>query len=177
MLEEKENNLKNEFIYVLYLFFFGSLIGGIMESFYVFLLYGNFNIGGFLHGPWRPIYGFGALILYFITRRVRGSNLEIFLCCTLLCSLFEYTSSYILELIFKRTWWDYSGNLLNFNGRICLFTSLIWGVLGLIFLKYIEPFLLKIYNNIEYSKMKILITGFSSLFIIDTIVSFLSNIK
>ena len=164
-------------IYILFLFFITAILGEMMETIYVFLLFQKFDIGGFMYGPWRPIYGFGCLLLYFITRKVKGGNLAIFFQCFFICSIFEYLSSYFLELIFNRTWWDYSHLFLNLNGRICLYHSLIWGSLGILFLKYIEPFLLKIFQKIDFKKMTIFITILFFLYQIDGLFSWLRNIK
>ena len=166
-----------KFIYILFLFFISAILGGMMETIYVFLLFQKFDIGGFMYGPWRPIYGFGCLLLYFITRKVKGGNLAIFFQCFFICSIFEYFSSYFLELIFNRTWWNYSHLFLNLNGRICLYHSLIWGSLGILFLKYIEPFLLKIFQEIDFKKMTIFITILFFLYQIDGLFSWLRNIK
>ena len=40
----------------------------------------------------------------------------------------------IFNLIFKMNIWDYSQNRFNLLGQICPFFSLIWGVLGIIFM-------------------------------------------
>ena len=166
-----------KFIYILFLFFVSAILEWMMETIYFFLLFQKFDIGGFMYGPWRPIYGFGCLLLYFITRKVKGGNLAIFFQCFFICSIFEYLSSYFLELIFNRTWWNYSHLFLNLNGRICLYHSLIWGSLGILFLKYIEPFLLKIFQEIDFKKMTIFITILFFLYQIDGLFSWFRNIK
>lgn len=38
-------------------------------------------------------------------------------------------------------WWDYSNELFNINGRICLVFSIVWGIIGLIFVDKIHPFI------------------------------------
>ena len=56
-----------------------------------------------------------------------------------ICSIFEYLTSYLLEIVFNKIIWNYSNFFFNINGRICLLHSIIWGVLGVIFIKVIEP--------------------------------------
>ena len=51
----------------------------------------------------------------------------------------EYLVGFFAEKIFKLTLWDYSGNKLNLQGRVCLHFSLIWTVLALIFVMFIHP--------------------------------------
>ena len=47
-----------------------------------------------------------------------------------ICSILEYSTSYILEKIFNTRWWDYSMDKFNINGRICLGTMIPFGILG-----------------------------------------------
>lgn len=54
--------------------------------------------------------------------------------------------------MFGSTSWDYSNFPFNINGRICLLYSLFWGILGILWIKDIYPFMsemiLKIPNKI-----------------------------
>ena len=89
------------------------------------------------------------MILYFITKKFNKNILTSFCAAVIICSLFEYLSSYVLEKIFNYIWWDYSNFMFNINGRICLIISLCWGVLALIFNKIIQPTLNKTYNKLN----------------------------
>jgi len=50
-----------------------------------------------------------------------------------------------LEKFFNCKWWDYSDNILNLHGYICLKYSLLWGLLAFLMLQVIHPEVLKIY--------------------------------
>ena len=158
-----------KFIYILFLFFISAILGGMMETIYVFLLFQKFDIGGFMYGPWRPIYGFGCLLLYFITRKVKGGNLAIFFQCFFICSIFEYLSSYFLELIFNRTWWNYSHLFLNLNGRICLSGLLCFGIGCCAAIYYIGPYLNHYFQKINIKILLVVCVLLMSLFIFDNI--------
>ena len=177
MMKKEINKFYDEVVYALFLFFISSLFGGMLESIYLWILSGNFNIGGFLYGAWRPIYGFGCLLLYFITKKKTRNNIKIFFSSLIYCSIFEYLVSVVLELIFHKTWWDYSNNFLNLNGRICLLNSIIWGFLGIIFIHFIEPFIKKIFNKINFEKMQIILKSLMILFVLDFILSLFNNLR
>lgn len=176
-LKNKKRYLEN--LYLLYIFFTTSLIGGLLESFYVWFRFGHFNIGGFLYGPWRPIYGVGCLILYFITeilKKRQKSDLFIFGICASVCTIFEYISSWLLEVIFKRTWWNYEGDFLSINGRVSLFTTIAWGFLGLFFLKYLEPNIRKSFEKFSLVEISFITFLLIALFFMDYVYSFINYI-
>ena len=66
-------------------------------------------------------------------------------------SVVEYICSWGQELVFGSRSWDYSQMPFNLNGRICLMYSILWGVLGILWIKNIYPrmakWILKIPNR------------------------------
>ena len=59
---------------------------------------------------------------------------------TFIFTVIEYLTSLILEVIFGLKWWDYTNELLNINGRVCLIFSLMFGLMGIIFTEWVyEP--------------------------------------
>ena len=95
----------------------------------------------------------------------------IFIYMTLVASLIELMTTYICDLI-KSDWtklWDYSSKLLNFQGRIALYPSVRFGILGIMVLYLGVPFIDKIKNS--KSKPTNIITYIViALFIIDVII-------
>ena len=152
-------------------------MGGIIEIIYQALTVGTVKIGGYLYGPFRPIYGFGCLLLYFIGRKFNKNLITIFFSSLIICSLFEYVSSFILELIFNRTWWIYNGFFLNINGRICLTISICWGILGVVFILYLEPFFKFLYNKINKKILIIILCILSVEYIPDGVFSVIKHLK
>lgn len=51
-----------------------------------------------------------------------------------------YITSWGLEKLFHAAWWDYSDFPLNLHGRISLFTSMGFGLAGLLVVHAIAPF-------------------------------------
>lgn len=94
---------------------------------------------GFLNGPFCLIYGFGAILLLGLLSPLRNTWLLVFLAGAAITTLLEYLASWVLEKLFKARWWDYSGKPFNFQGRITLYHSLIWGLLGLALIYGLNP--------------------------------------
>ena len=110
----------------LLLFYFYCLCGWIWESCYVSCKQRQWVNRGFLHGPWLPIYGSGAILILFATLPVKDSPWGIALMGTLAATLLEYVTGAVMERIFRMRYWDYSDQPCNLHGYICLTSSLGW---------------------------------------------------
>ena len=159
-------------MYYLTIFFFYSILGYIMETSLSFLMDDGFT-SGILYGPWTPLYGFGALIIIFLSKKLFKNlhmnriieTIIIFLIVTSILTLIEFISGNLIEKILNMVYWDYSDLLLHFGKYICLPISLIWGTLSIIFIYIINPLFRNIINKIpNYVTIIILIC-----FIIDII--------
>ena len=60
-------------------FFIYAFLGWVWESCYVSLKSRQWVNRGFLHGPWLPIYGSGAIVILLLTLPARGRPALIFL--------------------------------------------------------------------------------------------------
>ena len=127
------------------LFISYSVIGWIMETILKTIEYKKFVNRGFLIGPYCPIYGCGALLMTFLLQGYVHDPIVLFVFNIIICSILEYSTSYIMEKIFKARWWDYSYTKYNINGRICLDTMIPFGLLGLLMMYVINPFIYTVY--------------------------------
>ena len=139
---------------------------------------GTFVKRGFLYGPLCPIYGFGGIILILINDLISKKSNSIiikFITMFLIMTVFEYLVSLVFELIFGIRWWDYTAEFLNINGRVCLMFSLIWGLVGVIFIKFfynpIQKIIIKIREKIPAYIIKILLIVLSIITLVDFILS------
>lgn len=147
-----------------------------MESIYAYFLFGHFINRGFLYGPICPIYGVGAVLLIANLERIKDrSNWVKFFTSMIVFSVFEFLTSWILEILFQQKWWDYSQYFLNIQGRICLSFSILWGVIGVIFANFIHPWIKKktekVLDKTSIKIQKILLYMCCIIFIIDEIFS------
>jgi Predicted membrane protein len=70
---------------------------------------------------------------------VKSSWITLFLSTMVLCSVVEYLASWQMEKIFHMKWWDYSDHRFNLKGRICLLNSVLFGIMGIITVHFVQP--------------------------------------
>ena len=138
LVEKKE--LKETQEMTLY-FFIYAFLGWLLETAFCLVTLGVFNKRGFLYGPLCPMYGFAAIIMIQMLKNVKTNTLGKFAICMIFFTIFEYIVAVVLESLFGLKWWDYSNEVLNFQGRISLPYSIAWGILGVIFVEKIHPFI------------------------------------
>ena len=124
-------------------FFIYSIIGWIIESIYVSIIFKKVVNSGFLIGPIIPVYGCGAITLLIIEQYIAvyipiGIRLLLY---TIIANVIEYYTGALLEEMFHIKLWDYSNKFLNIKGRICLLQSIYWAGLSWIVLVIIHPFI------------------------------------
>jgi uncharacterized membrane protein len=64
---------------------------------------------------------------------------------------FEFFVSWFMETAFGLVAWDYSGTFLNIDGRTNFMFMCMWGVLGLVWVRFATPLLLKLVNTIPWN--------------------------
>lgn len=107
--------------------FLYSVMGWIWESSYVSIKEKKLVNRGFVTGPVCTIYGVGAVSVYLVLRPLEGHIVVLYFGGVLVATLLEYLTAVIMEKMFHTSWWDYSNNKWNFQGRICLGSSVAWG--------------------------------------------------
>ena len=159
-------------MYLFLIFFIYSVIGFIIEITSCFIFTKKFTMSrGYLLGPYIPVFGFGALLMVSFLGKYRDDVVTLFVLSAVLCSVVEYFVSLLMEIIFKLRWWDYSKDKFNINGRIWLRNGLLFGLGGVLIVRYFHPILI---NSLNYfSETTIIIVGWilASIIIIDTIIS------
>ena len=159
------------------LFFSYSFVGWCIEVTLKYFQYHRFINRGFLAGPWLPIYGSGcALITLAVDGLVHISRYEssfgsVFAVSFVLCGLLEYGASWYMEKRFHARWWDYSRKPMNLNGRIWIGNLMLFGLGGMIVVKFVNPLLLPLYSKASLETREIVAACLSVLFISDFIVS------
>lgn len=156
----------------LFLFFSYSIIGWIIEVIVMYYHTKKFNNRGFLIGPYCPIYGSAAIIMTFSLQGVKNNYLLLFLLSMVICSLIEYFTSYSLEKIFGARWWDYSENKFNLNGRICLFDSILFGIMGFLLVKFSNPLFFNLFNYLPIPLINSISITLLIIFLSDFFISF-----
>lgn len=118
----------------LYEFIFYFFNGG-MKGFY-------WRGGNFL--PWINIYATGALMIYFLTYKLKSKPWLVFLISFVSCGVLEYFSGLGMYIIGDGLrCWDYNTEILNFGnigGFVCLRSALFFGLSSLLLIYGIIPF-------------------------------------
>lgn len=155
-----------------WLFFIYSILGWCLEVSCKLASDGKFVNRGFLIGPYCPIYGCGAVLMYGLLQKYLNDPFTLFIMIILVCSILEYFTSYFLEKIFHTRWWDYTKYRFNINGRICLETMIPFGLFGLFLMYVTNPFFLGLIAKLPSFLFYFLAILFLIIFLIDTCVSF-----
>lgn len=167
--DKEKDIVKINYFNIFWLFFIMCFIGYIWEIVW-HMTVDNPGVyeerAGFLFGPFSPIYGFGAVIITLILNRFSNKNIIIiFIISALLGGFFEYFVSIYLEVCFGIRSWDYSHIPFNIDGRTSLRFFIIWGFIGLIWIKFILKWLVKLINKIPW-KLRYTITFIATAFIV-----------
>ena len=151
-----------------------SFIGWAYETVYYSIQQRKFVNSGFLSTCFCPIYGMGAMLDLILLGWIENPLILFFAGMVVTCSL-EYFVSWLLETLFHKRWWDYTGEPFNFQGRISLAYSIAWGIIGTIFVEKIHPFLKKqlekLTIKIPHKVQVILLNVFLVIILIDFVMS------
>lgn len=153
------------------LFFVLSVTGWCMEVVWKFIQFRRFINRGFLIGPYCPIYGIGAVLITLLLSRFADTPFALFVMAMIICGVLEYITSYLMEKLFHARWWDYSNAPFNINGRVCAQTLILFGLLGLLLVYTIKPFLFGLFTRIPPSVMHILCTALLIVMLADIVLS------
>ena len=95
------------------------------------------------------LYGVGAEIILVAASYFSKNNVTLFLGGYAIGTITEYLTSFLVEIILHAKWWDYTNNIFNVNGRVCLLYSAFWGILTIFLVKKFNPLLDKILDKIK----------------------------
>lgn len=144
------------------------MIGWIIEVVYHRYKFNKFVNRGFLYGPFSPIYGFGAIIIILLLRPYEHSVVALFIGGVVVASFLEYITGSLLEKLFDTRWWDYSDEKFNIKGYVSLKFSLVWGLVSVVFLKAVHPYVESFVKSMPLDLALLLYNALLILLVIDT---------
>ena len=155
-------------------FFIYSFIGWVYETILCSVMQRTFVNRGTLNGPYCPIYGSGALIVWVCLGQV-DNILLLFVGSMLLTGVLEYVTSWVLEAHFHARWWDYSDQRFNINGRVFLGGALVFGAMSVLVVKVVQP-LMAIFTSAIPAELRHTLAGLLlGVFVVDMGVSYLAH--
>ncbi len=150
---------------LLWLFFLYSFLGWIMETVTAAVKQKRFVNRGLVNLPFCVLYGITAVCITLFCVELQG--IWLFIGSTILATVFEWTAGHLIEKIYHEKWWDYSDVRFNFDGYICLPASLLWGILGVIIMKWGNGLLLQLFHILPRIPRSILIWTLFILLVLD----------
>jgi len=152
-------------------FYIYCFFGWIFESTYVSIRQKRFVNRGFLQIPMLPIYGSGAVMMLWVSIPFRESLILTWFSGVVGATALEYVTGYVMELLFKVRYWDYSDQKFNLHGYICLSSSVAWGFLTILMTHVIHKPFERIVLSIPVMWDLLFVTVVSAVFLYDTVVS------
>lgn len=113
-----------------------SFMGWFVETIVGTIRKKKFVNRGFSSGPFCFIYGTAAIVMILTMEDLENSPFFLFLGCMMIATMIEWFAGKILERMNQQKWWDYSNKKWNFDGYICLQYSVLWGLLGMLAVKF-----------------------------------------
>lgn len=122
----------------LFFFYMYCFFGWCFESTFVSLKSRKLVNRGFMRGPFLPLYGSGAIMMLVVSMPFRDNVLLTYIAGVIGATALEYVTGVVMEALFKVRYWDYSNRLLNFQGHICLRSSIVWGFFTILMTRVIH---------------------------------------
>lgn len=145
-----------------------SLLGFVMES-TLFKIVGSTKHSGIFIGPMTAVYGVGIIAILLLNKylfKKMRCNKSIkfiveFILLTIVLSIIELIGGNVLNLLFNIDMWDYSKDSMNFGKYICLRNSIIWGIMGVLYIHIFKSFTDKLLRKITKKETYFFLTIFS----------------
>ena len=157
--------------YYFLLFFVSAVLGWTMEVVCKLIEFRRFINRGFLIGPYCPIYGVGAVAVTALLSRYADSPAMLFVMAIVICGALEYLTSYLMEKLFHARWWDYSQRRFNLNGRVCANTLIPFGLLGLLMIYLVKPFLFGLFSQLSQTALDVTCGLLAAIMLTDATIS------
>lgn len=154
---------------IAWLFFIYSFLGWTLEV--IHAVYGKRKLvnQGFLNGIVCPVYGFSMVFLSIFMDSLRDEWFYLFLGCMIISSVIELVTGVVLEKIFRKRMWDYSDMKFQVGGYVCLKYAVVWGILGTLLIKLVNPLLLDVFPKVPQLLGNIVLMVFTVLLLLDMV--------
>ncbi len=117
-----------------------SIVGFLYETILDYFQNGSIcNKQELLFGPFTIVYGIGAVIFTVVSKKFKNMSV-IFFISAFFGGMLEYFYSFFQEKFYGSISWDYSNAITNIDGRTTLIYAIGWGILGVIYVKWLYPF-------------------------------------
>ena len=101
----------------------------------------------------------------------------VFILGVIITSTLEYITSWVMEILFKTRWWDYSERFMNINGRVCLLNSTLFGIMSIVVVYVVHPVIQDIVLDIPLTALMSFLSAFTIGFGIDCVFTVLALLR
>ncbi len=158
----------------IFLFFVASISGYLWEVLLGRVAEGQWCNRGFFHGPWLPVYGTGAVLIFLLLYPHRKQPLRCFFLSAVIGAGVELFTGRLLHKLFCLRYWDYTGEFLHIGGYVCVYSVLGFALAGSVFVCSAAPFLLSCWERLPARPRRALLALLVLLFLADAALSLLS---
>lgn len=144
-----------------------SILGWLVESIYMSICNRKLTNRGFAKGPFCPIYGVGALTVFFVLRPYRDHGVLLFVLGSLLATTIEFLTALLMKRIFGEIWWDYHDKPFNYKGILCLESSIAWGFYTIFLFLFLQEFVEWLVAGVPMEVGKVLGSLLLVIFVLD----------
>ena len=137
----------------LFFFYFYCFFGWCFESTVVSVSKKKLVNRGFMRGPFLPLYGSGAIMMLLVSMPFQDNIIMVYIAGCIGATVLEYVTGVVMEALFKVRYWDYSKKKFNFQGHICLTSTLAWGGLTILMTEFIHKPVERFVLSIPYPLM------------------------
>lgn len=125
----------------IYFFIIGAFAGWLLECVFKFLSKNFQRTPGILNTPFCILYGVGTVALSMVINKFTNNIWLLFIISMFVLTIMEYITFILLKRIYNVQLWNYDNMTFNINEKVCIEFSIVWGVLGALYIKFVLPFL------------------------------------
>lgn len=167
------------FYMLFWAFFLGNMLGVAIEVLYGLVV--NHRIeshAGLIYGPFNLVYGIGALAMTWVEYRLRNYTIVVILLSGMIIGgVVEVFCSFVQEKMFGSVSWDYANLPMNYGGRTHFKATILWGVLSVIWIKWLYPFMIRWIAKIPDALGKMVTWALLIFIIVDSVMSGLAVLR
>ena len=163
----KEKWSSKTFSKLFLIFFIGCLIGWLYEEIFYFVDERIIVNRGYLYGPYLPVYGVGALLIYLLLNRFKKQPILVFLLSFIITGIVEYLTGLWMWEVYHRRWWDYTGLFLNIDGYVCFRSLFTFAIASLALIYLVVPLIDKLIKKMGNNGSFVLSLTIGTIMIID----------
>ena len=139
------------------IFFVYSFIGWLIGTVLAAYRRHRFIDVGFLYGPYCPSYGICGVLFAVLLHDLKGQWFFLFLGGAIIVFMVVYLTGFLLQQIFHHKWWDCSYKKFQFGSYVHMPYTILWGLMAVISIEFIEPLLLGVLHWIPMSIREIIL--------------------